>query len=68
MNRALPPSGALLAEVGFNLVAGDRFYLTAFQIVIAAVQHFARLRKICDVRLDGFLNESLYRTSAIGTN
>ena len=40
--RRSQPS-ALFAEVGDNLVTGNGLYLAAFQIVIAAVEYFARL-------------------------
>ena len=40
-----------------NLVAGDGLHPSAFQIVIAAVEHFARLRKLGEVSLYDILHK-----------
>jgi len=53
---ANPAGGALFAEVGFNLVAGDRLHPAAFQIVVAAVEHFVRVRKFIEVPLYDILH------------
>ena len=60
MKRAA--GGALFAEVGNNLVAGDGLHLAAFQIVVTAVEQFAHLYKLGDVRGHGVLNQLVGRT------
>jgi len=42
-------SGAPFPEVRFNLVAGNGLHPATFQVVIAAVQHFARLLNFFEV-------------------
>src|SRR5213082_3030699 len=51
--------GALFAEVSDNLVAGNALNTAAFQVVVAAVEHFARLRKLIKVSLYNILQERL---------
>jgi len=49
--------GALVAEVGFHFIAGDRLHPAAFQVVIAAVEHRARLGKLIEVAFDHILDQ-----------
>ena len=51
----LASGGALFAEVGNHLVAGHGLYPTP-QVVIAAVEHFVRLRELIEVSLDDILH------------
>jgi hypothetical protein len=67
MNRARPASGGtFLAEVGNNRVAGNGFYPAAFQVVIPAIEHFARLRMLCDLDGHGVLQQLVGWASGFG--
>lgn len=58
MNRRCPAGGgALFAEVSNDLVAGNGLYRTAFQVVIAAVEHFERLRELVEITGKGVLGQ-----------
>ena len=43
MNPIRTGCGAFFAKVGFDLVAGDRLYFAAFQIVVPAMKRLANL-------------------------
>src|ERR1035437_10502591 len=55
--------GALFTEVGFDFLAGNGAQPAAFRVVIAAVDHFAGLRKLIEVSLYDILHQ-LVRGSA----
>jgi hypothetical protein len=60
MERAAT-GGALFAEVGNNFVPGNGRHLAGFQIVVTAVEHFARLYKLGNVPGHGVLNQLVRR-------
>src|ERR1039457_4502581 len=55
--------GALFTEVGFDFLAGNGLHSAAFQVVIAAIEHFAGLRKLIEISLYDILHK-LVRGSA----
>ncbi|HWD99713.1 MAG TPA: hypothetical protein VG345_11765 [Bryobacteraceae bacterium] len=64
MNPAGPASGgALFAEMGHKLVSGNGFDAAAFQVVIAAVKHFPRLRQFLEISGKGVLGQFLRAAS-----
>ncbi len=63
--RGAASGGALFAEMGYELVTGNRFHPTASQVVIAAVEHFARLRHFLEVPGHGVLNQLVGPASAL---
>src|SRR5208337_5446879 len=58
--------GALFAEVGNNLVAVSGFYPAAFQVIIAAVEHFARLCEFVEVSGNDIFYQFTGGTSGFG--
>ena len=61
----LAGGSALLAEVGFNFVAGNRLYPAALELIIAAVEHFASLRKLQEVTFDDIPHQLLGGSASV---
>ena len=56
---------AFVAEVDHNLVTGNAFHPAAFQIVIAAVEHFPRFCKLNEISGQSILQKLAGPTSAL---
>src|SRR5271170_7686640 len=52
--------------MGNKLVTGNRFYPAAFQVVIAAVEHFARVGQFLEIASHGVLNQLVWAASGFG--
>jgi hypothetical protein len=56
---------ALFTQAGYNLVAGDWLHSAAFQVVITAIEHFARVHKLGNLSGQSVLKQLVRRTSSL---